>query len=245
MTKITLLLAINFLILTSFAQEKKNNIEVSKDLISLIPIGKVTVEVLGDEIASPRKTELLTKFQLGISKNYEWFIEYLGKYPNGGMPYHENLGLTKEEYLELQKLQEHNELITNNIFIVEITKTDDIITFSTNSEKLKPLNSLTIELNANKVSLEKNKLDYLNATVITDERNAFQSKWRGYNWRFENPKVMNENTFKDRATITAGSYQVTIGRLEKNGKTFIILQGLEFIKGQLVANFELPIILNK
>lgn len=51
--------------------------------------------------------EILLRFQKSMAENKEWVEEYFSKnYTAGeGLPYHENLGITKEEYQKIKDLE--------------------------------------------------------------------------------------------------------------------------------------------
>lgn len=95
------------------------------------------------------------------------------------MPYHPNLGLTKEEFDELKDLSSNTELVSSQVDTIEITKTDDLITFKSVG-KLEFLKYLTIYPKKNEITLLGNLLCYSEAVTITNSKNAFRSKWTGH-----------------------------------------------------------------
>lgn len=65
---------------------------------------------------------------------------------------------------------------------------------------------------------------------------------KGFNWKLEEPNDLDPEQFKDLKNLTVKLYKVTLGRLEKNGKTFFQLQGKEFVKGEMKVNFDIPLV---
>src|SRR6476646_1910045 len=75
--------------------------DIKTDLEILLPKGNHIVDIMDGVKQTPRQTALMKKFQDAIAKNYDWFTDYVKDIPAGELlPYHENLGMTKEEYKE-------------------------------------------------------------------------------------------------------------------------------------------------
>jgi hypothetical protein len=215
---------------------------IKADLIYLLPEGKKTVDILDSVKLSPRQTELTLKFQKGIQENQSWFLEYMKKNQNGqSMPYHPNFGVTESEWKELQDHIHDIEMVSSGKEEVNVMRKDDIISFKS-SGKLAFMNIIKIDLKKNIVSLENYKLPFIDTLNITEETGAFKSKWKGYEWGFEEPKDFNLDALKDLSSFTAKDYKLIIGRIEKSDRTFLKLKGQEYENGKAIVNFEIPIL---
>ena len=73
-------------------------------------------------------------------------------------------------------------------------------------------------------------------------KNGLKSKWKGYSWRFEEPGDFNPDNLRDLSNLKMKLYKFTIGRLEKNGKTYMSLKGREVEDGAKTVDFEFPVI---
>jgi len=243
MIRIVIILIFQLMLFTACAQITKNVPNVESDLNNLIPNGKNVADVLDSVKMDKRQVELTLKFQAGIKKNYQWFVDYVKGYEKGNMPYHPNMGLTKEEYDELKDLSSNIEFVSSQVDTVDITKTEELITFKSVG-KLEFLKYLKIYPKKNEITLLGNLLNYSEADTIINSKNAFKSKWTGHTWRLEEPKDFDFNSLKDIKTVSLKVYKVTIGRLEKNGKTFLTVKGQEYNNGKPIVNFELPFVIN-
>lgn len=215
---------------------------MQKDINRLLPAGEVMVDVMDSINQNQRQQELMQKFQTAVQQNYDWFVDYMKTVPTGQpMPYHKNLGLTESEYAEMQSSFNDVELFSSGKEKVTIQKENNIIQFKA-SGKLELLNYLKIDLNNNIVTFLNYQLSFSNTANITTETNALKSKWKGYNWKMEEPKDIDWESIKDLQTINIKQYKFTLGQLKKNNKTWLYLKGREIEKGENQVNFELSII---
>lgn len=235
-----------FLTSCSNSQTSKNTTQltgdIGTDLKTLIPTGKHTADIMDGVQQNPRQATLTKKFQDGIKNNYEWFTEYMKTVPEGEpMPYHTKLGMTKEEYEELMGYLNNIEIVSTGKENIEVEIKNDTIYFKSIG-KLAGFDSLKIDLKGNTVLFGQYKMQFSDTSNITNDKNGLQSKWKGYNWKFEEPTDFSLDNLKDLSTFNMKLYKVTIGRLEKNGKTYMSLKGQEVEKGEKIIEFELPII---
>lgn len=215
---------------------------IENDLRILLPTGKVHADIMDGVSQTPRQLELTKKFQTSIKQNYEWFVDYMKSIPKGQqMPYHVNLGLTKREYDELQVLMDNIEVVSTGVEDISIQIKNDIVHFKS-QHKLSALDSLTIDLKRNIVSFGQLKMLIADTLNVTSEKNGLKSKWTGYSWAFEEPQNLDVNQLKDVSSLKIKQYKLTIGRLAKNGKTYMSLKGREIDGGAKIVDFELPIL---
>lgn len=221
----------------SVAQKPALTGEVKTDVVNLLPAGKVTAEVLDSIRVSPRQAELTKKFQEGVQKNETWFASYMQSVPEGQpMPYHANMGLSKAEYEELQGFAETTDVISSGNEEITIEKKGEVIEFKAQG-KLEVLNHVKIDLKTNTVKVGELDLPFADKDEITTDKNGLKSKWKGYTWSFEDT-----NGSEDPQTLSAVIYKVTIGQLEKNGKTLLKIKGVEMEEGEKSVEFDLPVV---
>ena len=72
------------------------------------------------------------KYQRSISANKEWFEKYINEHKEGeGLLYHENLGITKEEYEKMKTMDTaHKQLNIISEQPVAVNKDDGLLTFA-------------------------------------------------------------------------------------------------------------------
>lgn len=215
---------------------------MQKDINRLLPTGEVMVDIMDSINQNLRQQELMQKFQTAVQQNYDWFVDYMKTVPAGQpMPYHKNLGLTESEYDEMQSHLNDIELSSSGKEKIIIQKDNNVIEFKANG-KLQLLNYLKIDLNKNIVIFLNNQLPFTDTANITTETNALKSKWKGYNWRMEEPTDLDFENIKNLQTVDIKQYKFTLGQLEKNNKTWLYLKGREFNNGEYQVNFEISVV---
>jgi hypothetical protein len=214
---------------------------IQADLKILLPDSKVKADIMDGIFQNPRQAELTKKLQAAIKDNYDWFLEYMKTVPEGEpMPYNAKLGLTKEEYAELLGLMDNVEVVSTGKEEIIIETKNDVIRFKSKN-KLADFDSLSIDLKNNVVTFGQFKMTFADTLNITTEKNGLKSKWAGYSWKFEEPENLDIGDFKDLSTLKIKQYKFTIGRLEKNGKTYMSLKAQEVEDGEKTVDFELPV----
>jgi hypothetical protein len=215
---------------------------LKRDLLLLLPNGTIKVDIMDGVHQDPRQVELSKKLQSSVKQNYVWFVDYMKTVPQGQpMPYHVNLGLTKEEYGELMGYMDNIEVVSTGAEEISIQTTDDVIHFKSRG-KLSLLDSLKIDLKNNIVLFGRLKLPFGDNLNITSEKNALKSKWAGYRWVLEEPKDFGPDKLKDLNNLKMKQYKLTLGKLEKTGKTYMSLKGREIENGARTVDFEIPVL---
>ncbi len=216
--------------------------DIRADLKSLITAGDHTADIMDGVMQTPRQVSLTKKFQDAVQKNYDWFLDYMKTVPDGEpIPWHEKLGVTKTEYEELMGYMNNIEVISTGKEVITCTIKDDIISFKSHG-KLSDFDSLKIDLKTNTVILGQYRLPFSDSSNITNDKNGLRSKWKGYTWKMEEPKGLQLEDLNDLEHLDYKQYTFTIGRLEKNGKTYMSLKGREIESGEKLVDFELPVI---
>lgn len=245
--RITFLILLSvFITSCAFAQtntsDDKLTGNIQTDLKLLLPTGTVKADIMDGIRQDPRQIELSTKLQSAVKQNYSWFVDYMKSVPQGErMPYHVNLGVTKEEYTELLDFMKNIEIVSTGVEEISIETKDDVIHFKS-VNKLSFLNSLKIDLKNNIVLYGQIKLPFADKLNITSEKNALKSRWTGYSWVLEEPKDFDLSKLKDLENLKMKQYKLTIGKLEKTGKTYLSFKGREIENGAKTVDFEIPVI---
>lgn len=220
---------------------KKLTGNISVDLKSFLQNGKVTADIMDGIKPNPRREELEMKFEIAIKNNYDWFLEYSKSIPEGEpMPYHKNIGLTKEEYAELLNYYNNTEILSSGTEDIIIQLKNDTIHFNS-QRKLANINSLIIDLKNNVALFKGYRLTFYDTVTIVDDKNGLKSKSKGYRWAFYEPKDLDINDMKDLENLNKKDYTLTIRRLEKNNKTFLHFEAREVTDGLKTVAIDLPI----
>lgn len=221
--------------------QKKLTGSIQTDLKTQLPNTNVNADIMDGVLQNPKQVQLTKKFQSAIKENYDWFLEYMKTVPEGEpMPYDEKLGLTKGEYPELMEYMDNVEIVSTGKEDITIEIKNDLIRFKSHN-KLADLDSLIIDLKSNIVIFGQYRMTFADTLNITTDKNGLKSKWTGYSWKFEDPKDLDISDLKDLITLKMIQYKFTIGRLEKNGKTYMSLKGREVEDGAKTVDFELPV----
>jgi hypothetical protein len=239
--KIKFTIIICFLFLTSCGQSQTEKITENRtnDLSALFDQSSVTVDIMDELKTDPKQLELTAKLQKAFQENYEWFQEYI-KTAEKGKPlkYHPNFGMTETEYNEYLKLSEQVEVISSGKETIDIKKNADKINFI-GQDKTSIFNDLTIDLKNNQILFKNYVLSFVNEINVTDNDNGLKSKWKGYNWEFVNPKLTEETDIQTLDEFT--SITLTIGQLEKNGKTYMKIKERKMANGFKTIDNQVPV----
>ena len=119
---------------------------IQQDINNLLPEGGVTVDVMDGIKRDPRLSELNKKYQKGARENYEWYVEYIKNYKIGEpIPYHENFGLTPDEYKEMQERVDKITFFSTGLQEIQVLKQNGIISFKT-EKRLKEFENVSFNL---------------------------------------------------------------------------------------------------
>lgn len=247
MSKMTLLLSAT-IFLASCNQPAQNKqpatltSHVQSDILKLLPEGTHTADIMDGFSQNPRQMELIKKLQELSNENPEWYMDYIKKIPEGEpMPYHDSLRMTRKEYSELLGYLNNPEVSSTGQEKIEIARKDNTISFN-GKGRLSGYNALKIDLKNNVAIFDEYKMPFADSIDITDDRNGLRSKWKGYSWKLQEPEEINLGKVKDLHSINLKYYTLTIGKLEKNGKTYMSLKCREMESGEKKIDFELPVV---
>lgn len=222
--------------------------EVQHDVKILIPDSEVKVDIIDGIKMDPRYELLYSKFMTAVQKNNEWFLEQQKIIEQTGnpMPYHPNTGLTEVEYTELKTLIEKGpgvEMVKSGTAKVTFNFQDKII-YLKGTGRLEILNDVKIDLAENVVWIGDIKLDNFQEINVDTDKNGLNSKWNGYQWRYEyinKPNGFNElSSTEDLQTLSMKQYKLTVGRLDKDKSTYIEITKKEIENGKKTKTIQIP-----
>lgn len=241
--KSVLIISVLSLIMTSCADQSGMEFKIRNDLQSCFQTMTYKAQVYGNVAYSdPRLLELQKRMTEAVKQKSAWFKEYKQMYGQP-VPYHPNLGLSQDEYKELLQLYSQNkpELQLSAVEDVEVTAKKNSILFKGKND-LQFMNDLEIDIRNNLVRLNGHELEFLEEENTNDADNIFRTSYSAYTYQFLEPGNAVKLSPNDYKKQNVSIYKVTIGKLERGNRTFMIIKGLEFDGGQKTFDFEAPII---
>lgn len=216
--------------------------DIKTDINNLLPEGHITVEVMDGIKRDMRLSELQTKYQMGAREHYDWYVDYIKNYNIGEpIPYHENFGLTPDEFKERQERIDKITFYSTGLQEIEIIKNNGIISFKAD-KKLKAFENVQLNLNNNTAQIGDYVLHFSDTLNINHKNNGFKSKWKGYVWSFENPPNMRLEALRNFTGLNVVQYKITVGQLE-NGNTLFSIKATEVQQGIIVLDIDLSVII--
>ena len=210
-----------------------------------MPEGKISFEVLDSMEITARQTELTYKFAEAYRENMNAFNAYIEKTRNNQeVKYPENEILSENEFLEyMDFINKGVKLLPSRTEIIEVMySANNRISFKANGVLAEIFSLITYHGETNTFDLaNRYTLEFIDSVNVETNTNAFQETWKGYNWRFEDPKDMVEMpTMETLNKITMEQYKITLGRLS-SGKTVMIIELKHFQEGNWLVNIHVPI----
>lgn len=228
----------------TFGQTNQQNdrSKAYKFIDSLLVKDNYTAEFLDFEIPKDI-SDISMRFQKAVMEKKEWFASYSRNYKEGtGLPYHENFGITKEEYQKIINLDKASlPIVIRSTAPLKTDRNANVFTFKVSDNTLKFLESM-------KIDFKNEVLVFLNDTIpFKGEINAPAStpfgEWHGYSWHKEN-STSGENDEIKFDSLVATITEVDFGRIKKNNKILLRLKYKSVDKGSVKANLDLACYLN-
>ena len=215
---------------------------IQQDVNNLLPEKEVTVDVMDGIKRDPRLSELNKKYKKGLRENYGWYVEYVKNYKIGEpIPYHENFGITPDEYKEMQERIDKVTFFSTGLHKMQVIKQNGIISFKT-GKSLKEFENVSFNLNNNTAKLGDYTLQFADTLRMNTTKNGFKSKWKGYLWTYENPKDMHMEALEDVVGLNVIQYKITLAQLE-DGRTLFSINAIEVQEGIIVLKFDVPLLI--
>jgi hypothetical protein len=149
---------------------------------SLLPSAEAVVDVM-TMVGPPRLTELSNKLQAAVQSKPDWWAEYITTVtPGRPIPYHENLGLTENEYEEFQSLTSQMALSKTGEASLSVV-TEDSIQFTFHGDSiLANIEGLVIDLGDNAVQTPFGMAKEMN-NIVASEGQEMSGPWNGVQWK--------------------------------------------------------------
>lgn len=235
-----------FLLITSCGQSqpsvKKHTDKWRDDITQLLKLGTHTADIMDSIKQTPEQARIAEKLQISMQDNYEWFVDYMQKVPEGSpMPYHEKMGISKAEYTQFLADSEKAEIISSGKEPLLIQKNGDIISFK-GIGNLKVFDSIKIDLLHKQASFKSYILSDFDSIRVTDASNGLRSRWFGYSFAFESAKDLSAEDLKNLSSLNYSQFKLIIGQLENTRKPFLEFSGTVIENGEKTTEIKLPLV---
>lgn len=223
-------------------RENDEPVGIAATVASWFPVGEHLADIMDSVVYPARMVELTQRIKDSIAVHQDWFVEALKGLKDGEpMTYHPNMGLTEAEYAEYRSLTDSIVAFSSGQEQITIIMEDSLLGFR-GTGRLDLLDMVSIDLKENTAFISDVALPFRDTVVVTDPANSFRSAWRGFSWSFDNPDKFDPEQLRDLPALTMTHYQVTVGRIERTGKTYLNIETKEIKDGVQELNFELPIL---
>ncbi len=181
------------------------------------PADIMTIQIQDD---IKQKLEGITKkTQASIQKNHDWYMEYLKTVqPGERLPYHENMGITQEEYELLLSSDQYMKLVKGQEGKIHFKKISDNVYEIQTSSPIKLLNKVQIDFASNTLKTEFGTLNYDDKIEAADAQ-KITGRWNGEQWRLS----------RDNFNV-----KYAIGQLEDSKKTIIYITAKGLLDGKTI-----------
>ncbi|WP_254610093.1 MULTISPECIES: hypothetical protein [unclassified Bacillus (in: firmicutes)] len=195
----------------------------TKDFITpLLVEAETTADIMTIQIQEDMKQkleEINKKMQASLQKNYTWYMEYIkAAQPGEKLAYHENMGITQEEYKLFLSSDQYMKLVKGQEGKIHFKKiSDNVYEIQTNSP-IKLLNKVQIDFASNTLKTEFGTLNY-DDKIPADDGQKITGRWNGEQWK-----------------LSIGSFTATyaIGQLEDSKKTIIYITAKGLLDGKTI-----------
>jgi hypothetical protein len=241
--KSVIISAFFWMLITSCQEQSGMEFKIRQDLKSCFQTMDYKAQVYGNVAYNdPRLLELQKIMTDAVKQKPAWFKEHKQMYGQP-VPYHPNLGLSKEEYNELLQLYSQNkpELQLSSVEDVEVIVKKNKVRFNGKND-LQFMDNLEIDIRENIIRMNGHTLEFLGEESTDNADNIFKTAYTAYSYQFLEPGNAVKIPSGDYKKQDVSIYKVTVGKLERGNRTFMIVKGLEFDKGQKTFDFEAPVI---
>jgi hypothetical protein len=198
--------------------------------------GKAEADIMAIGMEPDKAMELnkiSAKMRTKMMENQEWFASYSSENMKDGeaLPYHENFGITEEEYNKVLTAQDHMKLIKQGNSPVEVSRSGDKLIVKADSTE--NFQEIVFDLKKNTVQTPFGELPYGDEIKASDNQTV-TGPWNGHVWEIDEGNVnspeditsMDENT----AIKTVSLYT---GKMEETGESLIYIRYKELKEGKV------------
>jgi hypothetical protein len=205
---------------------------------SIIVKDNFTVEFL-DFVFPQDVQDILLRVQKTMAEKKEWSEEYFSKnYKAGeGLPYHENFGVTKEEYQKIKDLDKIPlSIVVKSTSTINRKRTTDNLSFSADDESGQFFELLEIDFKNELLIFNNDTIPYHNE-INAPSTTPF-GEWHGYSWKKEISNLGDNDDLKIDKLVSK-IIEVNIGRVKQNNKVLFRLKYKDVNMGQVNANVDI------
>lgn len=217
-------------------------------VLGWLPHGDHLAYLMSGQSGGKRTEELSLKMASSVRMHETWFIEYSQNFePGQQLPYHENLGLTKEEYDELFNNLENIKLSSPGSMKISVLRDGDVLSFDAKGP-FEGLNFLKIDARALVAHL--NLMDEGNVTLklsdtldVPGVTNPYGNPWHAYVWSYQEGEFPDE--ISNFAATNVKSYKLILGYVENVGKVMLTIEIKKVENGIQTADVTLPLLIDR
>lgn len=182
--------------------------------------------------------EIEATINTNIKDQFEWYFEYSSEYPALALPYHENFGVTEEEYnlyLSIEDYKTFTEVNSINGSFKDLGNGKLLL----ECEDLDYLNGLVFDLNENTIIAQYGEFSF-DYKIESSDRQDFSGYWNGGGWAciFDHKPVIEDY----EEGITYGEYTLNIGRFEDSNDLMLWFYKDTFMDGIDDNQYEILVI---
>jgi len=167
-----------------------------------------------------RSDEIISKLKASLDEHQEWYMEYVSKYVGEDFPYHENFGVTEEEYEFIFALEDNMSLIEIETITGSFEDLGDG-KLVLECENLKYLDGLVFDLEKNVITAEYGEFVYDHAIEASEEQKVL-GPLNGGTWICEFDELPVLGNYEDGKIY--GSYTLSIGRFVDSGELILYFE---------------------
>jgi hypothetical protein len=178
----------------------------------VLPVGRVTVDAMEPDF-SPRQVELSQRLAEAARKDPAWFREHLTKRaaPGEPLPYDPRLGLSKEEYDELNKLNARRPTLRKaGQATLAITRRGEDVYVLDGGRTLPELTGIEVDLKRDVVRTPRGVAAERFETKANPSQPSPPGPWSGVGWKLA---VKGDANF-----VGAKIVQLTVGKAEESNR---------------------------
>ena len=197
----------------------------------VLSVGTTNMAILGVG-ASPQVEALSAQMQESLARNSEWLTSYLDEHadlqPGEILPYHENFGITQEEYESL--IQGFDDLEVIELIEVPLQVAREEGGYRLSSPPIEELGGVFIDIEEFGARTRFGIIDDCEV-VLPNQENAGIGRWRGLTCRREEGNPLADNY--------AMNLVFSIGRVVETQEFYVHFVVQEVEAGALTMNFDL------
>lgn len=185
-----------------------------------------------------RYKEIKATINTNIMDQFEWYYDYSSEYPAFEIPYHENFGVTEEEYNLYNSIEDYMTFTEANSVNGSFKDLGDG-KLRLECEDLDYLNGLVFDLNQNTITGQYGEFSY-DYQIESSDRQDYSGYWNGGGWAciFDHKPVIEDY----EEGITYGKYTLSIGRFEESNDLILWFKNDTFKDGHDDHQYEILVI---